>query len=355
MRIGVVGCGYWGSKHVRVLQQMPGVSAVVAVDPRPERRAELAQSATGITAFASLRAAFDHIDAVVIAAPPRSHSRLAYQALAADKHVLVEKPMTTSSAAARRLVQQAAERKLTLMVGHTFEYNAAVWKLRELIEAGDLGEIYYIDTARLNLGMYQADVNVVWDLAPHDISIVNYLLRSRPTAVQAWGSKHAHFHQEDVAYLRLSYGDPSVRAQIHVSWLDPCKVRRVTVVGSRKMAVYDDLADQERLRIYDKGVVPRDDVRNRPMSYRYGGISAPYIPMQEPLRVQDQHFVDCVRSGRRPQSDGESGLAVVQLLEAATQSLHRRGATPVPSEPPAAVAADPPPLALPRVLTRRSA
>ncbi len=332
MRVGVVGCGYWGSKHVRVLQQITGVSGVVVVDPRPERRAELAQPATGITAYASLRSALPHLDAVVIAAPPRHHARLAHQALAAGKHVLVEKPMTTNSASAGRLIEEAAERDLTLMVGHTFEYNSAVWKLREVIESGELGDIYYIDTARLNLGIYQTDVNVVWDLAPHDVSIINYLLRGRPTSVQAWGAKHAHFSQEDVAYLRLSYADLAVRAQVHVSWLDPCKVRRVTVVGSRKMAVYDDMADDERLRIYDKGVVvpTHEDVRNRPMSYRYGGISAPFIETQEPLRVQDQHFVDCALTGRRPQSDGESGLAVVQVLEAAAHSLQRESATRIP-------------------------
>jgi predicted dehydrogenase len=282
---------------------------------------------TGVEAFATLRSALPHVDAVVIATPPRSHARLAIQALAAGKHVLVEKPMTTTTSSAHRLIEEAANRGLTLMVGHTFEHNAAVWKLREVIESGQLGEIYYIDTARLNLGLYQADVNVVWDLAPHDISIINHLLSAAPTSVQAWGSRHARFRQEDVAYLRLSYEDRSVQAQVHVSWLDPCKVRRVTVVGSRRMAVYDDLADDERLRIYDKGVVAAEqgDVRNRPMSYRYGGISAPYIQLHEPLAVQDQHFVECVATGRRPYTDGEDGLAVVQVLEAASQSLHRGG------------------------------
>ncbi|MDT4988474.1 MAG: hypothetical protein QOI74_2568 [Micromonosporaceae bacterium] len=331
MRVGVVGCGYWGSKHVRVLLQIPTVSSVVVVDPSAARRAELAQSATRVTAFASLRPALGHVDAVVIAAPPHEHARLALQALAAGKHVLVEKPMTTSAVTAGRLVEAAAQRDLTLMVGHTFEYNAAVWKLREVIESGELGEIYYIDSARLNLGMYQTDLNVVWDLAPHDISIINYLLGSRPTEVEAWGAKHAHRSQEDVAYLRLSYPDRALRAQVHVSWLDPCKVRRVTVVGSRKMAVYNDLADQERVRIYDKGVVAaeHEDVRNMPMSYRYGGICAPFIQMQEPLVVQDHHFVDCALSGQRPRTDGTSGLAVVRVLEAAAQSLQRGGAAPV--------------------------
>jgi predicted dehydrogenase len=319
----VIGCGYWGSKHVRILQQTPGVSQVVAVDPRPERRAELGQLANRLTAFADMESALPHVDAVIIAAPAAEHAGLALPALQAGKHVLVEKPMTTSSTSARRLIEQAANGNLTLMAGHTFEYNGAVRMLREVIESGDLGEIYYIDTARLNLGMYQTDVNVVWDLAPHDVSIINYLLRSTPTRVEAWGSNHAHFCHEDVAYLRLTYAERSVRAHVHVSWLDPCKVRRVTVVGSRKMAVYDDLTDEMRLRIYDKGVVAaqRDDVRNPPMSYRYGGITSPYINMQEPLRVQDEHFVECITTGRHPQTDGESGLAVVGTLEAATQAL----------------------------------
>src|SRR6266545_1550191 len=251
------------------------------------------------------------------------------RALAAGKHVLVEKPMTTSAASACRLIEEAAHRGLTLMVGHTFEYNAAVWKLREVIESGELGRICYIDTARLNLGIYQADVNVLWDLAPHDVSIINYLLRTTPSSVHAWGSKHARFSQEDVAYLRLTYNETAVTAQVHVSWLDPCKVRRVTVVGSRKMAVYNDLADQDRLRIYDQGVVAsaQDDPRNPPMSYRYGGIFSPYVPIQEPLRVQDEHFVECAQTGRRPRTDGESGLAVVQVLEAAGRSLRSGTAT----------------------------
>jgi predicted dehydrogenase len=270
-----------------------------------------------------MESALPHVDAVIIAAPATKHAPLALMALEAGKHVLVEKPMTTSSTSARRLIEQAANGNLTLMAGHTFEYNGAVRMLREVIDSGELGEIYYIDTARLNLGMYQTDVNVVWDLAPHDVSIINYLLRSSPTRVEAWGSNHAHFCHEDVVYLQLTYAERSVRAHVHVSWLDPCKVRRVTVVGSRKMAVYDDLTDEMRLRIYDKGVVPaqRDDARNPPMSYRYGGITSPYIDMQEPLRVQDQHFVECILTGRHPQTDGESGLAVVRALESATHAL----------------------------------
>jgi predicted dehydrogenase len=337
VRVGVVGCGYWGSKHLRVLSGIAGVSGVVGVDPRPDRRTELAAAAGGMTVYAGLSAALPHVDAVVIATPPDQHAVLASQALAAGKHVLVEKPMTTTSGDARRLVEEAAARQLTLMVGHTFEYHAVVWKLREIIESGALGEIYYIDTARLNLGAYQSDVNVVWDLAPHDVSVVNFLLRSRPDFVEAWGSGHVHPHQEDVATLRLCYGDRGVRAQVQVSWLDPCKVRRVTVVGSRGMAVYDDLALEQPLRIYDKSVVYDAHQHNGlALSYRYGGITAPHIELPEPLRVQDAHFVECARSGSRPRSDGDSGLAVVQVLEAAAAAMRRSTQVPVARDDPPA-------------------
>lgn len=291
--------------------------------------------------FPDLGSALPHIDAAVIATPPLTHGQLALQALAAGRHVLVEKPMTTSTSSAHRLIQEAGDRGLILMAGHTFEHNAAVWKLREVIDSGELGEILYIDTARLNLGVYQSDVNVFWDLAPHDVSIINYLLRATPISVHAWASKHARLSQEDVGYLRLTYHGSALMAHVHVSWLDPCKIRRVTVVGSRRMAVYDDLADQDRLRIYDKGVVASagDDARNSPVSYRYGGIFSPYMSIQEPLRVQDEHFVECVRSGLRPRTDGENGLAVVRVLEAAARScvaVPRSGcamARSIPNEP----------------------
>jgi predicted dehydrogenase len=332
MRIGVIGCGYWGSKHIRVLQQMTAVDQVVVVDPRKERLQALRRSFPSLRSFPDVDAALDQVDAVVVATPPSTHADIAAKALAAGKHVLVEKPMTTSTASGRRLIDQAEAASLTLMVGHTFEYNAAVWKLREVIEGGDLGNVYYIDTARLNLGLYQTDINVVWDLAPHDVSIINHLLGCAPTTVQAWGSSHAHAYLEDVAYLRLGYAELGIIAQVHVSWLDPCKVRRVTVVGSRKMAVYNDLADQERLRIYDKGVIApaQPEEFGPPLSYRYGGILSPFIALQEPLAIQDEHFVECVRTGLRPRTDGENGLAVVGTLEAATLSL--RQGRPVPLE-----------------------
>jgi predicted dehydrogenase len=321
MRIGVVGCGYWGSKHIRVLHGIPEVESVVAIDPDIDRLKSLSQVFAGLPGFPDLDSALEHVDGVIIATPPSTHVPLALTAIRAGKSVLIEKPLATSSSDARLLINEA-EGKVTLMVGHTFEYNAAVTKLRELVASEVLGEVYYIDTARLNMGLYQSDVNVIWDLAPHDLSIINYILGSQPISVEAWGAPHAHAFLEDVAYLRLHY--PNVTANVHVSWLDPCKVRRVTVVGSRQMAVYNDLAAEERVRVYDKGVVKAQDpqtLQDLPMTYRYGDIRSPFISFEEPLGVQDNHFVTCIRDKQRPRTDGENGLAVVRVLEAAEVSL----------------------------------
>jgi predicted dehydrogenase len=283
------------------------------------------RSFPAVNCFSTLEEALPEVDAVIIATPPSTHVALACEAIAAGKHVLVEKPLATSVADAELVVAAADSACTVLMVGHTFEYNSAVWKLRELVNSGDLGELYYLDSARLNLGLYQSDVDVIFDLAPHDVSIINYLLDSTPSSVQAWGATHAH-QLTDVAYLRLDYEDRAVSANVHISWLDPCKVRRVTAVGSKKMAVYNDLASEERIRIHDKGVVtqPTDELAHAPMSYRYGDIVSPYLAMDEPLSVQDEHFIECILTGKRPQSDGRSGLSVVRVLEAARQSIETR-------------------------------
>lgn len=323
IRVGIVGCGYWGSKHVRVFHGMADVQQVHAIDMRPDRLAALTRTFPGLVPHTSFDDALQHVDAVVIATPPTTHADLASRALAAGKHVLVEKPLAKTTADAQRVVDQARSAGLTLMVGHTFEHNSAVWKLRELVADGALGKVLYIDSARLNLGLYQPNTNVVWDLAPHDVSIINHVLDASPTTVTAWGSRHVHDRLEDVAYLKLEYPG-GVNAQIHVSWLDPCKVRRVTVVGDRQMAVYNDLADAERVRVYDKGVgLPSDgeNMHEAPMSYRYGGIASPYIEFNEPLAVEDADFVRSIVDGRQPLSSGERGLAVVRVLEAAERSL----------------------------------
>ena len=324
LRIAVVGCGYWGSKHVRVLHSTDGVEQVVLVDSRQDRLASLARSYPAARVFSTLRDALPHVDAVVVATPPSTHVPVALQAIEAGKHVLVEKPLAPCAAGARQLISDAAGADVILMTGHTFEYNPAVWKLRELIQTRVLGEVYYLDSARLNLGLYQTDVNVILDLAPHDVSIINHVLGVTPVAVQAWASRHAHPRFEDVAYLRLFYDDERLSANIHVSWLDPCKVRRLTAVGSEKMAVYNDLAAEERIRILDKGVQPSngsDDLTHPPMSYRYGDIMSPFVSAEEPLSVQDEHFVACIATGAVPDTDGSNGLAVVEVLEAAQHSL----------------------------------
>jgi predicted dehydrogenase len=333
-RVAVVGCGYWGSKHVRVLHGTDGVGEVALVDSREERVRNLSRSYKTAPWYSDLAPALDHVDAVVVATPPSMHVPVALQAIEAGKHVLVEKPLAPTSAGARRLESAASAAGVVLMVGHTFEYNPAVRKLRELVQGGELGEVYYIDSARLNLGLYQTDVNVILDLAPHDISIINHVLGRKPVAAQAWASRHAHRRFEDVAYLRLFYDDffddRGLAANIHVSWLDPCKVRRVTAVGSDKMAVYDDLAVDERIRVLDKGVCVLpvgEDMTQPPLSYRYGDIVVPFISPDEPLAVQDRHFVECIATGARPLTDGQNGLAVVEALEAA--ELSRRLGRPV--------------------------
>ena len=323
LRVAVVGCGYWGAKHVRVLHSIDGVDAVVPVDGRADPIRTLARAYPADRCCESLAQALPYVDAVVIATPPSTHVPLALQAIEAGKHVLVEKPLAPSVAGARRLIEAAGTAGVVLMVGHTFEYNPAVRKLRELVHSKELGDLYYLDSARLNLGLYQSDVNVIFDLAPHDVSIINHVLGTGPVAVQAWASRHAHPRFEDVAYLRLFYDAHNLSANIHVSWLDPGKVRRVVVVGSAKMAVYDDLAE-ERIRILDKGVTAPPDggsVTQPPMSYRYGDILAPFLAPDEPLSVQDRHFVSCAATGSTPLTDGSNGLAVVEVLEAAQVSL----------------------------------
>jgi predicted dehydrogenase len=334
VRIALVGCGYWGSKHARVLHSAEGVAEVVLVDEQEGRLRTLSRTYKTARCFPDLRPALADVDAVVVATPPSTHVNVALAAIRAGKHVLVEKPLALTSAGARTLVRAAADAGVLLMVGHTFEYNPAVRKLREIVRSHELGELYYIDSARLNLGLYQNDVNVIFDLAPHDISIVNYVLGRHPVAVTTWASRHAHPRFEDVAYLRLfyddSFDDGGLSANIHVSWLDPCKVRRVTAVGSKKMAVYDDLDADERIRILDKGVCqPADDedFTQPPMSYRWGDIVVPFVPADEPLSVQDRHFIDCIATGTRPLTDGQNGLAVVEAVEAA--ELARRLGRPV--------------------------
>ncbi|MDX6231326.1 MAG: hypothetical protein QOH68_277 [Nocardioidaceae bacterium] len=324
LRVGVVGCGYWGSKHVRTLLSLEAVSRVCVIDPSDERRSAVTRVYPRVDEFRTLGEALGQLDAVIIAAPPTLHAPLALEAIARGVHVLVEKPLAPTVKEGQAMVRAAEKKGVTLMVGHTFEYHSAVWELRSMVQRGDLGDLYYLDTARLNLGLYQRDVNVVFDLAPHDVSILNYVLGSSPSMVECWGARNAHPRLEDVAQLRLYYDDPGVFANVHVSWLNPKKVREVTVVGSNKMVVFDDLKTEQRVKVHDKGVTAMTDGADLtavPMSYRHGDIVSPYLEMNEPLRVEDEHFVTCVQTGLRPLTDGESGLEVVRVLEAAQRSM----------------------------------
>jgi len=324
VRVAVVGYGYWGSKHVRVLSTMPDV-AVTVVDSDISRLEEAAAHYPSVQSTATdLGDVLDDTDAVLVATPPGSHYAVAMQALKHGKHVLVEKPLATSVAQAEEMVATAAENDVQLMVGHTFEYNAAVRQLREIIRSGELGRVLYIDSARLSLGLYQRDVNVIWDLAPHDISITSYLLDELPVATSVWAQRNVGPLQEDVAYLRLEF--PTTHAFVHVSWLNPRKVRRVTVVGDRRMAVYDDMSDNERIRIFDIGVDPGaiDDphmAHEMPVTYRTGDIISPFVPFREPLVVQDREFVDSIRSGRPSATPGQRGLDIVRVLAATDVAL----------------------------------
>ncbi|HYZ37795.1 MAG TPA: Gfo/Idh/MocA family oxidoreductase [Pseudonocardiaceae bacterium] len=320
VRVAVVGYGYWGSKHMRVLSSMPGVQVTI-VDQDVDRIAEAKRAYPAAEAARRLDEVLGRVDAVVVATPPSAHATIALQALRHGRHALVEKPLATTVEDAQSMVDAAAANGVHLMAGHTFEYNAAVWKLKELIDSGELGRILYIDAARLSLGKYQRDCNVIWDLAPHDISIASFLLDEVPRTTWVWAKRHVGNRHADVAYLRLDFERAATHAFVHVSWLDPCKVRRVTVVGDRKMAVYDDMSDNERIRVYDIGVDPADpddhgESHAMPVSYRTGDIVSPFIQFNEPLLVQDSHFIECIRTGATPNTPGQRGLDIVRVLAA---------------------------------------
>jgi predicted dehydrogenase len=329
LRVGVIGYGYWGPNLVRNFISVPGatVSAVCDLDPRRlERVAALYPSIRTTTDPAEL-IADPRVDAVAIATPVHSHFDLAFAALAAGKHVLVEKPLAASVAAAARLVNEAERRRLTLAVDHTFVYTGAVARIAELIRAGELGELCYYDSTRVNLGLFQHDINVIWDLAVHDLAILDYVIPQRPTAVAATGMSHVPGEPENIAYLTLFF-DSSFIAHVHVNWLAPVKVRRTMIGGTRKMILYDDVEPSEKVKVYDKGISVTDTpdgVHQLLVSYRSGDMWAPQLDITEALRTEAVHFVECIENGTVPRSDGHAGLRVVRVLEAASRSLARRG------------------------------
>ncbi len=324
LKLGLIGYGYWGPNLARNFNEIPASELVAVADLKEERLQKAHSLYPSVTTTKNYPDLFDlGLDAVVVSTPPALHHPIARECLERGLHVLVEKPMTLSSRDAEDLVTLAEARGLTLMVGHTFEYNSAVHALKKYIDSGELGEVYYIDMARLNLGLFQRDSDVLWDLAPHDISILLYLLGQRPDTVSAHGMSCVFEHITDVAYVNLNFAGRVV-ANIHVSWLDPCKVRRVTVVGSKKMIVYNDIENEQKLKIYDKGVdapTYTNGFGEFQCNYRSGDITIPKIKFVEPLREECQHFLECIREGKRPSSSGHDGLSVVRILEAAEHSM----------------------------------
>lgn len=324
LKVGIIGYGYWGPNLARNFFEIPTAELKVVVDVKDDRlqRAHSLYPNVAMTHDYTELFKMD-LNAVVVSTPPALHYSIAKDCLEHGLNVLVEKPLTLNSRDAQELIDLAEEKHLTLMVGHTFEYNSAVHALKHYMDSGELGEVYYIDTARLNLGLFQRDSNVLWDLAPHDLSILFYLLGEMPLTVSAHGTSCVLEDIHDVAYVNLKF--PSgISAHIHVSWLDPCKVRRITVVGSKKMIVYNDIENEQKLKIYDKGVdAPpyTDNFAEFHCNYRTGDIVIPSIRFVEPLRQECTHFLDCIINHNQPCSSGADGLHVVKVLEAAQRSM----------------------------------
>jgi predicted dehydrogenase len=323
-RVGVVGAGYWGPKLIRNFGALPEAELFAVCDLDRGRLQEIGEQYPDVqltTDYAAMLAG--PVEAVAIATPVNTHFFLVKQALLAGKHVIVEKPLTANVREAAELVTLAEERGLMLMVGHTFLFEPAVEALRDLVRRGELGDVWHVTMRRLNLGLFRPDVNVLWDLAPHDLSILLEVLGSEPIAVSARGACHVQPGIQDVAYVELRFpGD--VMAHIHVSWLDPGKVRRMTIVGSKKMAILDDVAE-DKLTVYDRGVDSVETNGRAQLVYRFGEGESVALPKDEPLRRQCAQFVDCIARGEWPAAYAEQGLNVVRILEQADRSLQSSG------------------------------
>jgi predicted dehydrogenase len=330
--VAVVGYGYWGPNLVRNLAELPDAELLMVCDLERERLATVSRRFPNVAITDDFDAVLANpaVTAVAIATPVSSHYRLAMSALMSGKHVFIEKPITHTVGEAKRLVDEAARRNLVLAVDHTFIHTGAVKKMREVVEQS-LGEVYYYDSVRVNLGIFQRDTSVLWDLAVHDLSIMDFVLPERPVAVSATGMSHVRGAPENIAYLNLLFSSRLI-AHIHVNWLAPVKVRRTLIGGSSRMVVYDDLEPSEKIRIYDsgitlseKGAVDSDDLYQTLIGYRTGDMWAPKLDTREALSVELAQFLDCIQTSATPTSDGRAGLRVVEILEAASLSLAQRG------------------------------
>jgi predicted dehydrogenase len=335
--VGVVGCGYWGPNLVRNFKSLPNCNLKAMCDlseARLKHLRSLYSDVDGITDFEHMLNGIG-LDAVVIATPVKGHYSLAKASLLSGKHTLIEKPMAASAAECEELIEIAERQGLVLMVGHTFLYSAPVRKIADIVQAGDIGEIRYINSRRLNLGLFQKDINVAWDLAPHDISIILHILGEMPLVVNCQGNAHVTPGIEDVTNISLTFRHKRF-ATIQSSWLEPRKIREMTIVGTRRMIVYDDLETHEKIRIYDVRVErpPHyDTFADFHYSYHYGDSYIPYIKHEEPLKAECQHFLECIEKGATPLSSGREGLELVKILEAASASLKGQGAPIVFSRP----------------------
>lgn len=328
---GIIGYGYWGPNLARNVAELPDARLIKIADTKTNRLELASRRHPYASMVTDANALIDDpsVDAVVIATPVRSHFPLAMKAIEAGKHVLVEKPVCDNSEDAAKLIEAAERRRVTLMVDHTFLYTGAVRKMKQLVDTGEIGDVYYYDSVRINLGLFQEDVSVIWDLAVHDLSIMDFVLNQYPNVVACTGCSHVQGQPDDVAYLTL-YFPGTLIGHIHVNWLSPVKLRRTLVGGSRKMIVYDDLEAAEKIRVHDKGVIVDCDDEKlnqlRLRGYRSGDVWTPQIDLSEAIRTELIHFINCVNSGEPPISSGLAGMRIVRVLETATKSLQCKGA-----------------------------
>ena len=329
LKIGIIGFGYWGPNLVRNFNLTDGCDVKAVCDLSEERLTQVTKFYPRIKTFTDYKKFLElDLDAVAVATPVASHYSLAMQALQAGKHVLIEKPMAETSIQAKKLILEANERELILMVDHTFIYTGAVRKIHDLYKKGELGEIQYFDSTRMNLGLYQHDVDVIWDLAVHDLSILDFIIGEDPSSVSAVGTSHVLGMPEDMAYLTVFYKSGAM-AHVGVNWLSPVKVRRTVIGCTKKMIVWDDLEPSDKIKVYDTGVTVTNDpekIYDMIDGYRVGDMWAPHIPILEALAIEAEHFIDCITTNSSPITSGEIGLRVVRILEAASKSMKNRGA-----------------------------
>lgn len=330
IQIGVIGAGYWGPNLVRNFSACPLTRVAAVCDANPARLEAIGRQFSHVKLVSSVDQLLElPIQAVAIATPVFTHYSLAARCLEAGMHVMVEKPLTSTVREAQALVELAANRGRILMVDHTYLFNNAVRKIKQLVDAGDLGELYYVDSVRINLGLFQKDINVIWDLAPHDLSIVDYVLGLSARSISACGCHHANEGIEDIAYVNVDFGD-QLLANFHVNWLSPVKVRQMIFAGSKKSLIYNELNTTEPVKVYDRGIQLKEgetseDRRKLLVDYRSGDVWSPHIDSGEALQGVARHFAECIRDGNTPISDGQLGLRVVRLLEAANRSIRAQG------------------------------